>query len=239
MTARAAAVALATAWLPAAAARDARADLLQVGPGQTYATPCDALAVAKAGVRHQLVRAQRVRRHGRGRRLREGRLPVQLGPRPDDLTESVASFLFVSPGAYDYPLQSGSPAIGHAVPAGTLADAGTSLAPAFEYVQPVARAPRAADDDVGAFEYASPGAGAGDAGAEAGTPAADDAGAPGPADADAGAENARDATGGAGCGCSQAGLAPDARAAWPGVNAAIALGATGRRRRSRTTTPAP
>ncbi len=75
----------------------------------------------------------------------------------DNLSPSAP--LFVSPSTYDYHLQAGSPAIGHAVAPGS---AGAfSLTPTFEYVQPLESARRTTVADVGAFEYGTNLAGAG------------------------------------------------------------------------------
>ncbi len=61
-----------------------------------------------------------------------------------------ASYL-VDAATYDYHLVAGSPPIGKAVPPGS---AGTfSLVPIEEYVQPLGHVARAADADVGAYEY--------------------------------------------------------------------------------------
>jgi hypothetical protein len=69
----------------------------------------------------------------------------------DNLSGSVASFLFVNPAMYDYHLQSGSPAIDKGVAEGS---AGSfPLTPEWEYVDPVSGVPRLTAKDVGAFEY--------------------------------------------------------------------------------------
>jgi hypothetical protein len=64
---------------------------------------------------------------------------------------STTTPMFVDAATYDYHLLVASPAIGKAVAAGS---AGTfSLTPTFEYVQPLGSTARAADADLGAFEY--------------------------------------------------------------------------------------
>ncbi len=69
----------------------------------------------------------------------------------DNLSGSVASFLFVNAAMVDYHLQSGSPAIGKGIAEGS---AGSfPLTPVFEYVDPVSGVPRLTAKDVGAFEY--------------------------------------------------------------------------------------
>jgi parallel beta helix pectate lyase-like protein len=169
----------------------------------------------------------------------------------DNVAGTEASFLFVNPSGYDYHLMSGSPVIGKAVPAGS---AGSfSLAPAFEYVQPTASVVRAADSDVGAFEYGTNttkpssdagGASLGDAAiggsSEAGGDAAgpgvagvgDDGGSPsataGPVGADAGASGAQPSGASSGCGCISARAGAAGPVSWLAIAGLLALG--GRRR---------
>jgi MYXO-CTERM domain-containing protein len=94
--------------------------------------------------------------------------------------------MFVDPTTYDYHLMSGSPAIGKGVAPGTAA--GFSLVPTYEYVQPTESVPRAvaAMLDLGAFQFGTSLADAGQTGtvtlSDAGTPNLPDASSPPPTD---------------------------------------------------------
>jgi hypothetical protein len=129
--------------------------------------------------------------------------------------------MFVDPTSYDYHLMAGSPAIGKAVPPGM---AGAfSLTPVFEYVQPLGSVPRAADMDLGAFEYgtitdggAPPNSDGGDA-----APASD--GGMVPADGGVGTSPS------GGCGCQTVGTPEASSLGLLGIMAALARAA---RRRS-------
>jgi hypothetical protein len=70
--------------------------------------------------------------------------------------------LFVDAANYDYHLQAGSPAIGKAVAAPVVGD--VVLTPIDEYVQPLMSVPRASANDLGAFEYGTNTADAGENG---------------------------------------------------------------------------
>jgi hypothetical protein len=70
--------------------------------------------------------------------------------------------LFVDPASYDYHLKAGSPAIGKAVAAPTVGT--VILTPIDEYVQPLESVPRLTAHDLGAFEYGTSTADAGEGG---------------------------------------------------------------------------
>jgi MYXO-CTERM domain-containing protein len=70
--------------------------------------------------------------------------------------------LFVDAANYDYHLQAGSPAIGKAVAAPVVGN--VVLTPIDEYVQPLQSVPRASANDLGAFEYGTNTADAGESG---------------------------------------------------------------------------
>jgi len=145
--------------------------------------------------------------------------------------------MFVDAAAYDYHLLMGSPAIGKAVAAG--AAGAFSLTPTFEYVQPLGSVARAADADLGAFEYGTVvtpgddgGAGSPDGGSEGGSSSGSGGGSSsggsggggdGGSGGDGGASAPSSSGSHSGCGCLTAGREGGADFTFLGVAAALAL----------------
>jgi MYXO-CTERM domain-containing protein len=158
--------------------------------------------------------------------------------------------MFVDVASYDVSLQAGSPCIDKGTDPGT--GSGQSLAPLFEYVQPLSEVPRmvvGAAIDIGAYEYGisedagvfGPDASApdgatsgGDGGAGSssgggsGSGAGSSSGSSSGGTGDGGANNESPAHSSGGCGCRAAGVS-DAALALPGL--ALLAGLVARRRR--------
>ena len=121
--------------------------------------------------------------------------------------------MFVGAASYDYHLMAGSPAIGKAVAAPTVGN--VVLTPIDEYVQPLESVPRATAHDLGAFEYGSSTADAGQNGgmttspiSSASGPALADADAGGPGVVTTGSSGGAASSGGSSSGASSSGGVP-------------------------------
>jgi hypothetical protein len=150
-----------------------------------YASSVDFISVASGGT----LEAHNNLFNGTGTESTTGALST------DNLAESAP--MFVDPTTYDYHLQSGSPAIGKGVAAGSAN--GFSLTPTYEYVAPIESVARLVGSalDVGAFQFGTVTTGAG----QGVTITENDGGAPGLPDAatgpsgDAGGTHTGDAGG--------------------------------------------